>query len=172
MQSYPHVFITVGTTEFQTLIDTINTAAVADILIRQLGCRQLTIQTGSSRLDGQILHQHYAAIETTVFDYAPSIREHIAAADLVISHAGAGTCIEMLLARKIAVVVVNETLMDNHQIELADRLFRDGHIFRCVPRELESTLSQDLRAQELRPYERGDAGRLVHEIDRLMNFVV
>lgn len=171
MPNYPHVFITVGTTEFQQLIDTITTAPVADILIRRLGCQKLTIQTGSSRLDAEKLAQHYAAIETNTFDYAPSIQERIAAADLVISHAGAGTCIETLLAQKTAVVVVNESLMDNHQTELADRLHRDGHIFRCVPAALEETLRRDVPERRLRLYERGDAGRLVHAIDKLMQFV-
>lgn len=167
--TYPRIFLTVGTTQFQSLVDAINTPDAARIL-HTLGCQHLTIQTGTSQLDGDRLRQLYAGIETEFFDYRPTIQPCIAEADLVISHAGAGSCIETLKAGKTMVVVVNENLMDNHQIELAERLHRDGYIFYCVPGELMQTL-QAVRTQKLQLYERGDAGRLVREIDKLMNFV-
>lgn len=40
----------------------------------------------------------------------------------MISHAGAGTCIEVLQAEKTLAVIVNDSLMDNHQVELAEKL--------------------------------------------------
>ena len=47
---------------------------------------------------------------------------------------GAGSCLETLGAGKAMVVVINELLMGNHQIELADQLRRDGHLFYATPR--------------------------------------
>ena len=41
---------------------------------------------------------------------------------MTISHCGAGTLIETLRGGATAIAVVNETLMDNHQSELADEL--------------------------------------------------
>ena len=52
----------------------------------------------------------------------PDFLQDVSDADLVISHAGAGTCIEVLQAGKTLAVIVNDSLMDNHQVELAEKL--------------------------------------------------
>ncbi|XP_075691951.1 UDP-N-acetylglucosamine transferase subunit ALG13-like isoform X2 [Rhinoderma darwinii] len=61
-------------------------------------------------------------------------------ADLVISHAGAGSCLETLEARKPLIVVINEKLMSNHQLELAKQLHKDGHLYYCTCSSLGNTL--------------------------------
>ncbi len=50
------------------------------------------------------------------FDFAPGLADHIAAASLVISHAGAGSLFEALGARKAVIAVPNSLLMHNHQV--------------------------------------------------------
>lgn len=50
-------------------------------------------------------------------------------ADLIISHAGAGTVMEALRLKKQLVVVINTLLMDNHQTELARAMADQGHLF-------------------------------------------
>jgi len=49
-------------------------------------------------------------------------------------YTGAGSCLEVLGANKPLVVVINEELMNNHQVELADQLSNDGHLFYCTCR--------------------------------------
>ncbi|XP_061756221.1 UDP-N-acetylglucosamine transferase subunit ALG13 homolog isoform X2 [Nerophis ophidion] len=66
-------------------------------------------------------------------------------ADLVISHAGAGSCLEALGAGKALLVVVNDKLMDNHQLELARQLHQDSHLLYCTC----STLTETLRTMDL-----------------------
>ena len=53
---------------------------------------------------------------------------------MVISHCGAGILLESLRAEDTcAVAVVNDSLMGNHQSELADRLSEMRHIYKAVP---------------------------------------
>lgn len=47
------------------------------------------------------------------------------------SPVGAGSCLETLEKGKPLLVVINEKLMDNHQLELAKQLHRDGHVLYC-----------------------------------------
>merc|ERR1711981_1193128 len=71
-----------------------------------------------------------------------SILSDISNADLVISHAGAGTSLEVLERGKKLIMVVNEQLMDNHQKELADKLASMGYCLSCGVGNLEDTVGK------------------------------
>lgn len=166
MREYGHIFVTVGTTQFDALIAVISTAATA-AAIRRLGCKRLTIQTGSGYVNERTLLDHYGGIDVKLFTFHTSIAEQMAQADLVVCHAGAGTCLQALHAGKPIVVVVNESLMGNHQLELAERLSDGGYLFHCLPDRLNETLER-VATSGLLPYQRGDARRLTREIDLMM----
>ena len=58
----------------------------------------------------------------------------INASDLVISHCGAGILLESLRAPHTqCVAVINDSLMHNHQMELADQLTTGGYIKQATP---------------------------------------
>ena len=114
------VFVTVGTTEFDALVEAADSDATHAALAA-LGYTRVLFQVGrgSARPRGPA-GSRSSRLPTACFDFAPSLDEHVCASALVISHAGAGSIMDALGRRKPLVVVVNDGLMDNHQTELAD----------------------------------------------------
>lgn len=49
---------------------------------------------------------------------------------------GAGSVLETLQAGKPLIVVINDLLMDNHQLELASQLAEDGHLYYATCRSV------------------------------------
>ena len=59
----------------------------------------------------------------------------IKTSSLVISHCGAGILLESLRAdNTICCAVVNDSLMGNHQSEIADALHKDKYIAQATPK--------------------------------------
>ena len=167
------VFVTVGTTKFDALIQAVDTIEVADALVKQ-GYTALVIQKGAGRYQGQTLvplgkqhHQHSNGLQVQVFEFAPSLADYMKQADLIISHAGSGSIFEALRLGKPLVAVPNAILMDNHQAELAEHLAHLKYIIAARPDTLVRTL-QHLSIDGLNPYESGDATGIISHIDTLV----
>eukprot|EP00743_Colponemidia_sp_Colp-15_P009943 GILK01010906.1.p1 GENE.GILK01010906.1~~GILK01010906.1.p1 ORF type:complete len:168 (+),score=23.45 GILK01010906.1:44-547(+) len=124
-----NIFVTVGTTLFDALIQAIDSE---DFLktAKKKGFRKIVAQTGrgvySVRHGIQADNSPLASLET--FKYADTLDNYVAEADLIISHAGAGSVLDALRARKKLIVVINDALMDNHQLELAESLAAQRHL--------------------------------------------
>lgn len=136
------VFVTVGTTSFDELIVNVTSSEAAQAL-KSRGYERLVLQVGR----GSFLPDAESCphIRLEAFRFKDSIADDMEQADLVISHAGAGSCLEALGARKPLLVVVNDKLMDNHQLELARQLHMDSHLLYCTC----STLTETLKAMDL-----------------------
>uniref|UniRef100_A0A3Q0RQW9 UDP-N-acetylglucosamine transferase subunit ALG13 n=1 Tax=Amphilophus citrinellus TaxID=61819 RepID=A0A3Q0RQW9_AMPCI len=117
------VFATVGTTSFDELIES---------ALKARGYERLVLQVGRGSVFPAAASCPHITLEA--FRFKDSIAEDIKQADLVISHAGAGSCLEALGAGKPLLVVVNDKLMDNHQLELAKQLHMDSHLLYCTCR--------------------------------------
>ncbi|NXG64628.1 ALG13 transferase, partial [Hemiprocne comata] len=103
------------------------------------------------------------------FRFKDSLAEDLRRADLVISHAGAGSCLETLEEGKPLVVVINDKLMNNHQLELAKQLHRDGHVLYCNC----STLVETLRTMDLttlKPFPPGQPEKFALFLDKVVGF--
>jgi len=160
-----HVFVTVGTTKFDKLVQSILSYEV-QCCLSDLGYTSLTIQTG--KFPSDLLENLQAGpLEIETYQYKPSLAQDISAADLVISHAGAGTCIEVLEAAKPLIVIVNDDLMDNHQIELAEKLAQEEYLLYGTVTTLTKTL-QTFKTVKLKPYPIPDTSVFSSFVDKVM----
>ncbi|XP_052815776.1 UDP-N-acetylglucosamine transferase subunit ALG13 homolog [Mya arenaria] len=160
------VFVTVGTTQFDKLIETMCSEDTLKAL-QMLGYSNLLLQRGCGQYDPPSTTGDGMFVDH--YRYKSNIREDIEQADLVISHAGAGSCLETLGAGRKLLVVINEGLMDNHQLELANQLHLDGHLHYCTC----STLVQTLRTKNftnLKPFPPGKPEVFAQYLDNLMGF--
>jgi len=133
------VFVTVGTTKFEQLIQALDQDATITALASK-GYRKITVQrgTGVNTLSNALWQKMNFEVE--VWASKPSIQEELSRATLIISHAGAGTILEVLGKQKPLIVVINESLLGNHQIELAERLARMGCCAAATCATLTSTI--------------------------------
>ncbi|KRT80013.1 Glycosyltransferase [Oryctes borbonicus] len=146
MTKKKRVFVTVGTTHFDELIETVSKPEILEAL-KNLGYTEVQFQTGTSSFD--MLSDPNI---TLLYDkYFEDFGKQIEIADLVISHAGAGSCLEVLRKQKPLIVVINENLMNNHQTELAEQLESDGYLYFCTCQTLKNTLCKDLNLLKLYP---------------------
>ena len=161
------VFVTVGTTRFDDLVRQILQPQVLHIL-RQKGYTELLIQSGKSEFPQDLLTNASQVLAVTQYTFKPDLKADIASADLVVSHAGAGTCLEVLDdARKPLVVVVNDKLMNNHQTELAEKLASEGHLEYCFVSNLAETL-ETVDPASLTPMPKGDTKAFADWLDTSM----
>jgi beta-1,4-N-acetylglucosaminyltransferase len=126
------VFVTVGTTSFDALVEAMDSEEMVQTLIER-GYDSLTIQRGRGtyvpkHIVTSTSSERSSAIKVQVVEFLPSLDAILKEASLVISHAGAGSVFESLSLGKPTLVVVNESLMDNHQVELAETLASLGHV--------------------------------------------
>ncbi len=161
------VFVTVGTTSFDKLIHTVSSQNVVELL-KKLGYSKVELQIGRGHFEPEERDAD-SGVQLTYFRYKDSIEQNIANADLVISHAGAGSVLETLQAGRPLLVVINEDLMDNHQLEVANRLHIDGHLYYCTPNQLLAVL-QTLDTIKLKSFEPGQPQRFASYLDKVMGY--
>ncbi|XP_050296769.1 UDP-N-acetylglucosamine transferase subunit ALG13 homolog [Anthonomus grandis grandis] len=178
-----HVFVTVGTTKFPQLIQALTKPKVLKML-KKLNCNFIQVQTGKD-FEGIEFHPNIKAsvrqendvwyvelpnynISIKYNEYFENFQEEIAKSNLVISHAGAGSCLDVLRLNKPLIVVVNEDLMDNHQVELASQLQKNGYLYYCTCDTLANTLRKDFFA--LQPYPKPDETLFARYLDKSCGF--
>jgi len=116
--------VTVGATApFDALLDAVLSVDVLRAL-KDKGFSRLVVQAGDSRLP---LFDPMG-MDVAVWNFKPLLNEDILKADLIISHAGSGTIVDVLRLGKPLIVVPNPFLLHNHQQELATALDNRQHL--------------------------------------------
>lgn len=106
-----NVLVTVGTTSFQSLIDYVSNL--------DLGECEFVIQTGPSTIN----HSRH-----TYFEFSNQIEIYYQNADIIISHAGAGSTFKLLTLGKPVILVPNMERVDKHQSDLAVFMEDNQHV--------------------------------------------
>lgn len=63
--------------------------------------------------------------------FTNDIKSIILESDVIISHAGTGSILDVLRLNKKLIVVINSKLMNDHQTEVADELSKNHHLLKC-----------------------------------------
>jgi beta-1,4-N-acetylglucosaminyltransferase len=113
----------VGTTKFDKLIEVTASKAFHDFVSQEYGTRRIIFQIGQGTHIPQSFN-HGVVVEW--FRLRPDVSEVLKESDLVITHCGAGSVMDAMKANKKVVAVVNRSLMDNHQTELACAMADEG----------------------------------------------
>eukprot|EP00123_Amoebidium_parasiticum_P013599 comp22053_c0_seq1/m.32062 comp22053_c0_seq1/g.32062 ORF comp22053_c0_seq1/g.32062 comp22053_c0_seq1/m.32062 type:complete len:180 (-) comp22053_c0_seq1:426-965(-) len=166
-----YVFVTVGTTSFDGLINEVLGEPVLTTLAKN-GYRTVVAQIGRGREETAqaAAAEKRGKVGVEYYRFKDSLAEDMRGADLVISHAGSGSVLEALNAGKKLIVVVNEGLMDNHQLELASQLGKMQHLLYCTCTTLHETLQDDSKLQALQPFLPADSSIFSTFLDQRMGF--
>ncbi|GBE60682.1 U1 snRNP-associated Usp106 [Babesia ovata] len=115
------VLVTVGTTSFDELIEAVDNADT-QLELKRLGYTHIYYQIGRS---SRVIQQNILVTRSVRFE--DNFVERLRESELVISHMGAGTIIDIFRLQKKAVFVPNNKVADNHQMQLS-RVMDGRHV--------------------------------------------
>lgn len=121
MQEDLTLFVTVGSTSFDGLIEIATSAPFLRGLYRN-NFRTVVVQYGRGKVPTTTFDDAVDIPRIRIFAFAPSLTSDMQLADIILSHGGSGTIFEAIDMCKRIVVVPNRSLMDDHQMELAEEL--------------------------------------------------
>jgi beta-1,4-N-acetylglucosaminyltransferase len=168
-----NIFVTVGTTEFDELLQAVDNESFLQSIIFYR-CKRLSIQIGRGKYYPKFLADASTSsgIEVDIFRFKDTLDDYMQNADLVICHCGAGSILECLNLKKIFIVVVNKTLQGNHQTDLAEALSCKGLCLSTVPDLLVDLLRSESSQcfSSMRSYPDGDYDAFPAIVDSMYDF--
>ena len=126
--SEKQILVTVGTTKFENLIKAIDDEKFYEMIINNKFTK-LIIQKGYGEYIPKNYKKYENKISIQISEILNNFENIIKSSELIISHGGAGIILESLKNKRKIIVCVNDELMDNHQIELANSLHENGYVY-------------------------------------------
>jgi UDP-N-acetylglucosamine transferase subunit ALG13 len=133
----PYMFVTVGSTDFDALVQAVDTLAPS-----------LQIQGVM-----QIGHGQYVPVNLPYFRFAPSLAPYYEQASLVIAHGGLAITMEVLSRGLPLVSVSNPDRYDDHQQDLLATMAKDGYLVWCRQLDELKQAIETAQATPLRCYQ-------------------
>ncbi|KAH8117375.1 glycosyl transferase [Phellopilus nigrolimitatus] len=171
-----HALVTVGSTQFDDLVEVALSQPVLKSLFNK-GFARLVVQCGKYAATSALGDANEGqwrlkreGIEIEVWTYKPSLKDEYDAAQMVISHAGSGTILDVLRLGKPLIVMPNPTLLDNHQMDLASELDRLGYLRASTPKTLAIDI-ESFETHNLQPFPPMDPSRFRNLLDEEMGFL-
>ncbi|RDW61036.1 hypothetical protein BP6252_12419 [Coleophoma cylindrospora] len=146
------LFVTIGATAaFDELLSAVLDPDFQNVAT-ELNFTKMRIQCGKSlEKCKSIISAQPSKLDFNVFDFRPQgLNNEMRAttalpgkrhAGVVITHAGAGTVLDAMRLGCHIIVVPNESLLDNHQGEMADELQKQGYVTKGRTSSVQSTLA-------------------------------
>jgi beta-1,4-N-acetylglucosaminyltransferase len=126
------IFVTVGSTDFDRLVQRVD--ELGPKLATEIVC-----QIGNGR---------YLPGYCSYFRFAASLIEYVKRSDLVISHGGQGTLLDVIQLGKPLIGVSNPDRRDNHQDDVLSKLSELNHLIWCRSlNDLEAAVDHASRAR-------------------------
>ena len=174
------LFVTVGTTSFDPLIRIVSSSTFLQ-LAKDLGYTTILVQYGKGEYipfqDEPAQNKtNNCGIHCEAYRFKPSLQEDVQSASLILSHAGAGSIMEALAAHKKMIVVINNSLMHNHQWEVAHALAQRGYLkYVDSPNGLleeDGRMVREVSSKKYTPltYPKGDVYAFSNLLDDLMGY--
>ncbi len=134
MKKEHFVFVTVGSTDFDSLTQTVD---------------HLTLSIHGKGIM-QIGHGKYKPVNRPYFRFAPSLDPYYKKATVAISHGGLATTMEILKKGLSLISVSNSDRYDNHQVDLLKTMESEGYLIWCrqltsLQPSIETALNHELR---------------------------
>nr|CAH0110529.1 unnamed protein product [Daphnia galeata] len=150
-----NVFVTVGSTQFDELVTQVLHPNTLEILEDE-GFTHLIVQIGRG-VEPTIPNSR--RIKISCYHFKESISSDLEEASLIISHAGAGSCLEALSVAKPLIVV----------LELAEKLHSEGYVFMCYPETLKTILIE-YKSSYLQTFPKSNSLAFSIYLEKLMGF--
>ncbi|WMN61200.1 hypothetical protein NI389_07405 [Pseudoalteromonas xiamenensis] len=129
-----NILVTVGSSSFDALVKAVDEAS------KSFQNYNFTFQIGNGR---------YKPSNGDYFSFTEGFSGILDNADLVITHAGAGTVFELLETGKKSIIVPNMDRIDKHQSDLA--IYIEENNFAIVCKDIDSIAEQILEAENYHP---------------------